>query len=105
MPNNDRLFPGWLKTQMADFGETGSKWCIGLFSAQRESETDTLFEVQWMSVDVSWLHQVSTWIHTLPLNDDSDYLFNGAYALYRTPLQREASHAPGRVSTELLTST
>ena len=55
VPNNDRLFPGRLETQVADFGKNDTEWQVDcLLSHVGSGPTGTL-EVQWMSGDITWI--------------------------------------------------
>jgi hypothetical protein len=58
IPNDDRLFPGHLETQVADFGEAGLEWSVERILSNQGSGTDALFEVKWTSGDVTWMSYV-----------------------------------------------
>ncbi|KAF8831165.1 hypothetical protein HHX47_DHR1000004 [Lentinula edodes] len=60
IPNDDRLFPGRLETQVADFGETEGEWAIDHIVTHSGTRMNALFQIKWKSGDLTWLpyHQV-----------------------------------------------
>lgn len=60
--NDDRLFPGQLHNQITDNPDTTEpEWAVNKIVNHHGSKTDTIFEVEWMLGDITWLpyHQVS----------------------------------------------
>jgi transposase InsO family protein len=55
IPNDDRLFPGRLETQVADFDEPESEWAINRIVSHSGQRADSTFEIRWKSGDKSWL--------------------------------------------------
>ncbi|KAF8833987.1 hypothetical protein BDN67DRAFT_864353, partial [Paxillus ammoniavirescens] len=53
VPNDDQLFPGWLETQVADFGEAKREWSVENILSHQGGGTDSLFEVRWTLGDVT----------------------------------------------------
>jgi len=51
IPNDDRLFPGRLETQVADFEEHEAEWAIDKIFSHSGQCTDSVFEIQWKSGD------------------------------------------------------
>lgn len=54
-PNDDRLFPGRLESQVADFEERDDEWVIDRFESHRGQGTGAIFEAVWKSGDRSWV--------------------------------------------------
>jgi hypothetical protein len=54
-PNDDRLFPGRLETQVADFGENDTEWQVDRILSHVGKGQAATFEVQWTSGDITWL--------------------------------------------------
>jgi len=55
VPNDDRLFPGRLFTQLNPRSETESEWAVDRILSHSGSRRDAVFEVQWKAGDVTWL--------------------------------------------------
>lgn len=55
IPNDDRLFPGWLDTQIGDTPEIEGEWAVDRILSHAGSKADTIFEIKWKSRDVTWL--------------------------------------------------
>ncbi|KAE9384840.1 hypothetical protein BT96DRAFT_757615, partial [Gymnopus androsaceus JB14] len=55
VPNDDRLFPGRLEHQVADFGDASAEWAVDRIISHSGSRSDAMFEVQWTSGDITWL--------------------------------------------------
>ncbi|KIK50414.1 hypothetical protein GYMLUDRAFT_121589, partial [Collybiopsis luxurians FD-317 M1] len=53
IPNDDRLFPGRLETQVADFGETEAEWAVDRVVAHSGTRTNALFQIRWKSGDLT----------------------------------------------------
>ena len=53
VPNDDRLFPGRMDTQLD--GEDDSEWAVDRILSHHGSRTDASFEILWKSGDVTWL--------------------------------------------------
>jgi hypothetical protein len=54
-PNDDRLFPGHLDTQLGDGPNIDREWAIEKIRSHYGSGTETIFEVEWKSGDVTWM--------------------------------------------------
>ena len=55
VPNDDRLFPGRLFTQLNPGSETESEWAVDKIISHSGSRRDAVFEVLWKAGDVTWL--------------------------------------------------
>ena len=55
IPNDDRLFPGRMDTQLAGDEDTEGEWAVDRISAHAGKRTDSVFEVHWKSGDITWL--------------------------------------------------
>lgn len=55
IPNNDRLFPGRLENQVADFDNSEGEWVIERILSHSGMHSDAIFEVKWKSGDITWL--------------------------------------------------
>jgi hypothetical protein len=56
VPNDDRLFPGRLETQVADFGDIeSSEWVVSSIASHVGSGRTATFEVIWKAGDRTWL--------------------------------------------------
>ena len=55
LPNDDRLFPGRLDTQVGSMPETDGEWAVDRILSHSGSKMDSIFEIQWKSGDVTWL--------------------------------------------------
>jgi hypothetical protein len=54
VPNDDRLFPGRMDTQVV--GDTlDDEWAVDHIKSHSGAKTDATFEIQWKSGDVTWL--------------------------------------------------
>ena len=60
IPNDDRLFPGRLDSQLGSEESTDSEWAVDKILSHSGAKDDALFEVQWKAGDVTWLpyHQI-----------------------------------------------
>ena len=60
IPNDDRLFPGRLDSQLGSEESTDPEWAVDKILSHSGSKDDALFEVQWKAGDVTWLpyHQI-----------------------------------------------
>ncbi|EIW51847.1 uncharacterized protein TRAVEDRAFT_92227, partial [Trametes versicolor FP-101664 SS1] len=54
-PNDDRLFPGRLETQVADFEEPDDEWVITRILSHSGAREDSIFEALWRSGDRTWV--------------------------------------------------
>jgi hypothetical protein len=54
-PNDDRLFPGWLDSQIEYLGGTEGEWMIERVKTHAGQGSGALFEVLWKSGDITWL--------------------------------------------------
>jgi hypothetical protein len=55
LPNDDRLFPGRLDNQVADFEDEEHEWAMEKILTHKGTQSDAVFEVKWKSGDVTWL--------------------------------------------------
>ncbi|KIJ60876.1 hypothetical protein HYDPIDRAFT_138640 [Hydnomerulius pinastri MD-312] len=60
VPNDDRLFPGRLETQVADFGEIEPEWSVDKILSHHGKGVDAIFEIKWSTGDVTWLPYTQT---------------------------------------------
>ena len=58
-PNDDRLFPGRLDTQVLELDDKDNEWAIEKFTTHRGSGTSALFEAVWKSGDRTWVPYTS----------------------------------------------
>ena len=54
LPNDDRLFPGRLDSQI-ETPETDREWAVDRILSHSGAKTDSIFEIKWKSGDVTWL--------------------------------------------------
>ncbi|OBZ66142.1 Transposon Ty3-I Gag-Pol polyprotein [Grifola frondosa] len=54
-PNDDRLFPGRLDSQITELEDQDGEWAIDKLVAHRGSRNDAIFEVIWKSGDRTWI--------------------------------------------------
>ena len=55
IPNDDRLFPGRMDTQIGSTPETEGEWAVDRILSHAGSKTDSIFEIKWKSGDTTWL--------------------------------------------------
>lgn len=55
VPNDDRLFPGQLDTQLGNADGTEGEWAVDHIMEHAGSKMDAIFEIQWKMGDVTWL--------------------------------------------------
>ena len=55
VPNDDRLFPGRLDTQIGDGPDTEDKWAVDVIRSHAGSGENSTFEIKWKSGDVTWM--------------------------------------------------
>ena len=55
LPNDDRLFPGRMDTQLGSSPGTEDEWAVEKMLSHAGSGEDTIFEIKWKSGDVTWL--------------------------------------------------
>ena len=53
IPNDDRLFPGRMDTQVT--GPDDDEWAVDKILSHHGAQTDATFEIQWKSGDITWL--------------------------------------------------
>ncbi|EIW75147.1 hypothetical protein CONPUDRAFT_19731, partial [Coniophora puteana RWD-64-598 SS2] len=53
VPNDDRLFPGRLDHQVAEFEVPGTEWAIDRILGHQGTRTEAMFEVMWTSGDIT----------------------------------------------------
>ena len=54
-PNDDRLFPGRMDTQIGDGPDTEDEWAVELIRSHAGSRENSIFEILWKSGDVTWM--------------------------------------------------
>ncbi|KAI0354113.1 hypothetical protein OH77DRAFT_1363493, partial [Trametes cingulata] len=54
-PNDDRLFPGRLDTQVFDLNDHENEWAIAEILTHRGAGETAVFEAKWTSGDTSWI--------------------------------------------------
>ena len=55
IPNDDRLFPGRLDTQIGDTPDTEGEWAVDRILSHAGSKANTVFGIKWKSGDITWL--------------------------------------------------
>ena len=55
IPNDDRLFPGRMDTQITGETATDNEWAVDCIKNHSGTKTDAIFEVHWKSGDITWL--------------------------------------------------
>ena len=55
MPNDDRLFPGRMDTQLGVSPEADDEWAVDLIRNHAGSGEDSTFEILWKSGDITWM--------------------------------------------------
>ncbi|TFK79806.1 hypothetical protein K466DRAFT_466854, partial [Polyporus arcularius HHB13444] len=55
IPNDDRLFPGRLDSQVAELDDRDNEWAIDKIVSHRGTGEDALFEAIWKSGDRTWV--------------------------------------------------
>ena len=55
LPNDDRLFPGRMDTQIGNGPGTNDEWAVQRIRSHAGSGEDAIFEILWKSGDVTWL--------------------------------------------------
>ncbi|KAG2045856.1 hypothetical protein BDR06DRAFT_853515, partial [Suillus hirtellus] len=55
LPNDNRLFPGQLNNQVAEFEDEEQEWAVDRILSHKGTRSDTVFEVRWKSGDMTWL--------------------------------------------------
>ena len=68
IPNDDRLFPGRLETQVADFGEVEPEWSVKRILSHQGSGTNAIFEVKWTSGNITWMAYIEV-SHLAAMNE------------------------------------
>ena len=73
VPNDDRLFPGRMDTQLGLTPETEGEWAVEKILSHVGAKTDATFEIKWKSGDITWLphYQIT---HLQALTDYLDLL-------------------------------
>ena len=54
-PNDDRLFPGRLDTQVSGEDATDDEWAVDHIKSHSGTKSDAVFEVLWKSGDTTWM--------------------------------------------------
>jgi hypothetical protein len=55
VPNDDRLFPGRLDNQVAEFEDQEREWAVEKITSHKGNRSDAVFEVKWKAGDTTWL--------------------------------------------------
>jgi len=55
LPNDDRLFPGRLDSQIGADENTDGEWAVDKILSHAGSDEKAVFEVKWKAGDVTWL--------------------------------------------------
>jgi hypothetical protein len=55
IPNDDRLFPGRMDTQIGDGPGTEDEWAVDKVRTHAGSGKDSIFEIIWKSGDITWM--------------------------------------------------
>ena len=73
VPNDDRLFPGRMDTQLGFASNTEGEWAVEKILSHVGAKTDATFEIKWKSGDITWLphYQIT---HLQALTDYLDLL-------------------------------
>ena len=60
VPNDDRLFPGRMDTQLKDSPDSEDEWAVDRIQSHAESGENAVFEILWKSGDLTWMpyHQI-----------------------------------------------
>ncbi|KDQ29992.1 hypothetical protein PLEOSDRAFT_1026991, partial [Pleurotus ostreatus PC15] len=53
VPNDDRLFPGRLDTQVFEVDDTDPEWAVEEILSHSGSRENSLFEIAWKSGDIT----------------------------------------------------
>jgi hypothetical protein len=54
-PNDDRLFPGRLDSQISNEIDPEGEWAVDSILSHHGSREDALFEIKWRSGDITWM--------------------------------------------------
>jgi hypothetical protein len=82
VPNDDRLFPGRMDTQIGEGPDSEDEWAVDLIRSHAGSGEDSIFEILWKSGDVTWmpLYQIQhlqafeTYLESIGVSDASKLL-------------------------------
>ena len=55
IPNDDRLFPGRMDTQLGDSPDAEDEWTVNSIKSHSGSGENSIFEILWKSRDVTWM--------------------------------------------------
>ena len=55
MPNDDRLFPGRMDTQIGEGPDSEDEWAIDVIRSHAGSGEDLMFEILWKTGDITWM--------------------------------------------------
>ena len=55
IPNDDRLFPGRMDTQVVGEDALDDEWAVDRIRSHSGAKSDALFEILWKSGDITWL--------------------------------------------------
>jgi hypothetical protein len=55
VPNDDRLFPGRMDTQLGDGPNSEDEWAVEMIRSHAGSGENSVFEILWKSGDITWM--------------------------------------------------
>ncbi|KAG5641581.1 hypothetical protein DXG03_004694 [Asterophora parasitica] len=55
IPNDDRLFPGRLDTQLGNQDDSENEWAVDAITGHTGARQDAVFQVRWRSGDLTWM--------------------------------------------------
>ena len=55
VPNDNRLFPGCMNTQLSDTLKLDDEWTVEQILSHAGAGANSSFEIKWRSGDVTWL--------------------------------------------------
>lgn len=112
-PNDDRLFPGRLDSQVMELEIQDNEWAIDRIRSHAGKGSDAIFETIWKSGDVTWvpystlanLEALTTYLDLLGVDDishlgegsgrpplDDPQVYLGSMALYTPQYKRRPQH-------------
>jgi RNase H-like domain found in reverse transcriptase/Reverse transcriptase (RNA-dependent DNA polymerase)/Integrase zinc binding domain len=69
IPNDDRLFPGRLDTQLGNQDTPDGKWAVERIEGHVGARTDAIFKMRWKSGDVTWMPYYQIAVLSRPRSD------------------------------------
>lgn len=55
VPNDDRLFPGRMDTQIGESPDSEDEWAVDIIKTHAGAGEDSIFEILWKSGDTTWM--------------------------------------------------